>query len=306
MSDTSTAPVLCSEISLQAGEPLMASATHTEVWFALEIEQNFGVDAFPEAQLPSAVKDHLSAALTVVPHSRMQMLRGGKERPKIQGYAFFVALARDVEPLLYKFQLETYEDLLKIDLAKIAAGEAEYAEHLTSEPLYLICANGKRDRCCARFGMPIYEAMNAYLATVGLQHTLWTTSHIGGHRFAGTGVFLPTGVCYGRMKPTDAAIFVESYRAGDLLQEYLRGRCSYPEYVQAAEQFIREQTTVTAIAALRLLSSESSGTAQWRVTFDVNGTPHTVEIRQVQSTFMTLKSSTDAATTHVPQFVLVE
>ena len=95
MSDTSTAPVLCSEISLQAGEPLMASATHTEVWFALEIEQNFGVDAFPEAQLPAAVKDHLSAALRAVPHSRMQMLRRGKERSKAQGYAFFVALARD-------------------------------------------------------------------------------------------------------------------------------------------------------------------------------------------------------------------
>jgi hypothetical protein len=306
MSESSTAPVLCSDMSLQVGEPLMASASHVKVWFALETEQNFGVDAFPEAQLPIAVKDHLSAALKAVPVSRMQMLRVGKERPKAQGYAFFVALGRDVDPLLYKFQLESYEDLLKIDLVKVAAGAPQYAVNLTSEPLYLICANGKRDRCCARFGIPIYEAMSNYLASIGLQHTIWTTSHIGGHRFAGTGVFLPDGICYGRMKPSEAGAFVESYRAGDVLLEYLRGRSGYPEHVQAAEQYIREQTGVAAIAALRFLSSEVSGENQWQVSFDVNGSTHTVVIKQTQSTFLTLKSSTDAATTHVPQYLLVD
>jgi hypothetical protein len=308
MSESSTASVLCSEISLQAGEPLMATASHVEVWFALETEQNFGADAFPEAQLPAAVRAHLKAALDATPRSRMQMLRLGKERPRTHDYAFYVAIGRDVNPLLYKFQLEDYEDLLKIDLLKVVAGDAEYAANLTDEPLFLICANGKRDRCCARFGIPIYEAMSSYLASIGLQHTLWTTSHIGGHRFAGTGVFLPAGICYGRMKPSEAANFVESYRAGDLLLDYLRGRSSYAEHVQAAEQFIRERTGVTAILALRLLSDERVGEKadkHWRISFDVDGTAHTVDVKEVQSSFHTLKSSADASTTQVPQYVLM-
>ncbi|MBX3080641.1 MAG: hypothetical protein KF716_03340 [Anaerolineae bacterium] len=306
MSESSTAPILCAEMSMQVGEPLMATASRVDVWFVLETDQVFGVEAFAEVQLPDAVRAHLAAALKAVPQSRMQLIRVGKERPKTPGYSFFVALGRDVDPLLYKFQLADYEDLLKIDLTKVAAGDPQYAANLSDEPLYLICANGKRDRCCARSGLPIYEAMSTYLASIGLQHTVWTTSHIGGHRFAGTGVFLPAGICYGRMDPSAAAEFVESYRQGQLLAKYLRGRGAYPEHVQAAEHFIRQQTGFTGIDTLRFVSSEAVGEKQWRIVFAVHGTPHTVTVRETQSEFLTFKNSTDTSGVRVPQFSLVD
>jgi hypothetical protein len=298
--------MLCSLLSEEAGEPLLATASYTEVWFVLEVNQVFGAEAFAETPLPDAVRAHLSAALKAVPRSRMQLIRVGKERPKQAGYTFYVALGHEIKPLLYKFQLGSYEDLLGIDLVKVAAESDEYAANLSDELLYLICTNGKRDRCCARFGIPIYEAMSKYLAERGLQRTIWTTAHIGGHRFAGTGVFLPAGICYGRMPTNEAAQFVESYREGELLLDYYRGRCAYPEHVQAAEHFIRERTGMTAIAAVRFVVSEATGEKQWRVDFEVNGTPETVHLKAQESDFLTFKNSTDVVGSHVTQFSLVE
>jgi hypothetical protein len=61
-----------------------------------------------------------------------------------------------------------------------------------AEPLYLVCAHGRRDVCCARFGGPLARALSA-------AHPLqvWETTHVGGHRYAANLVILPHGLYYG-------------------------------------------------------------------------------------------------------------
>src|SRR5205823_14758202 len=44
-----------------------------------------------------------------------------------------------------------WEDLLDLDLT--SPGEP------VAHPLLLVCAHGKHDRCCARLGRPLYEAL---------------------------------------------------------------------------------------------------------------------------------------------------
>lgn len=60
--------------------------------------------------------------------------------------------------------------------------------------MLLVCTNARRDRCCAIEGRPV-------AIDVARNHPgrVWESSHLGGHRFAPTGVALPTGQTFARL-----------------------------------------------------------------------------------------------------------
>ncbi|MDO5726483.1 MAG: sucrase ferredoxin [Bowdeniella nasicola] len=61
-------------------------------------------------------------------------------------------------------------------------------------PIALVCTNGKRDVCCALAGRPVAADVFARAPT-----QVFETSHTGGHRFAPTGVLLPSGLTFARL-----------------------------------------------------------------------------------------------------------
>ena len=99
-------------------------------------------------------------------------------------------------------ELERYDDLLELDLA--SAGDQ--VEH----PLLLVCTHGKHDRCCAKFGRPLYDAVREQVD----EEWVWQSTHVGGDRFAGNLVVLPDGVYYGRVEPSEAWPLLECALAG--------------------------------------------------------------------------------------------
>ncbi|MFM2437581.1 MAG: hypothetical protein RLZ55_392, partial [Actinomycetota bacterium] len=79
---------------------------------------------------------------------------------------------------------------------------------------------------------------------------IWETSHLGGHRFAATGVLLPWGYVYGRLDP-DAVVAVASTAAKGLIHPVgLRGRSILEPAAQAAEVAVRATLPPLAAAAL--------------------------------------------------------
>lgn len=64
--------------------------------------------------------------------------------------------------------------------------------------LYAICTDGKKDVCCAKFGIPIAQAFLKVCKRDQFSVT-FETSHIGGCRFAATAVCFPSGNSYGRI-----------------------------------------------------------------------------------------------------------
>ena len=72
-------------------------------------------------------------------------------------------------------------------------------------PLWLVCTNGRRDRCCAEIGRPITAAL-----AERWPEATWETTHLGGHRFSGTLLALPSGHTLGRL---DVASAVEACAA---------------------------------------------------------------------------------------------
>lgn len=75
-------------------------------------------------------------------------------------------------------------------IAALAAGEpcAATASAL-APPEVLICAHGKRDRCCGQFGTRLHQEVEHRWPGVRVRRC----SHTGGHRFAATGITFPDG-----------------------------------------------------------------------------------------------------------------
>jgi hypothetical protein len=90
-----------------------------------------------------------------------------------------------------------------------------------TEPLYLVCTNGRHDPCCAEYGRPV-----ARPSTELVGERVWECSHVGGDRFAGNLVCLPDGVFYGHLDPATALRAVAAHE-GAVLLEHWRGprRC---------------------------------------------------------------------------------
>jgi hypothetical protein len=61
---------------------------------------------------------------------------------------------------------------------------------------FLLCTHGTRDTCCGSLGAALWRdaSRDELLGPDGGR--LWRTSHTGGHRFAATGVHLPTGTSW--------------------------------------------------------------------------------------------------------------
>ncbi|MBZ0291777.1 MAG: hypothetical protein K8L99_04345 [Anaerolineae bacterium] len=270
---TDTLPeIYCSTQSLEAGEQLFGSATNYEVWFVLEYTRPWGAKAFPESDLEPRVKTRMNSWLESIPKSNILFIRQSGRRA--ESIRFYVALTTERDQKLYRFDLESYDDLLKFDPNAIIADHEAYAEQRSDEQLYLICTNARRDRCCARYGPAIYRKL-ADLA--GEQ--VWQCTHLGGHRFAPTALFLPQGVCYGRIHESEVDELFDSNRSQKIYLERCRGRVCYTKPVQAADQMLRTRTHKRHLDDFHLHSVKEQDKNRWQVQFvDQEDTLHTLHI----------------------------
>ena len=263
--------VTCSASSLEAGDSLIGSAPHRRIWLLLEVDAPWGPQALADSDLPPALREHIEAFLAGSPDAGILFIR---QQPARAGLRLFVANCDSGLPTLYGLTLERYEDLLSLDFAALAQGERP--ELRDDEPLYLICTHGKRDRCCALAGMPMYAALRERVG-----ERAWRCSHIGGHRFAPTMVFLPEGLCYGRMPLEALDGVLDRHRAGQLEPRWLRGLSAWPQPAQAAASLLRQRDDLATIDGLQLLDLQSDGEERWVVTFDAPGETSQVRLRRL-------------------------
>lgn len=256
---TTSNPVFCSDIAREQNVPLMATATRGDIWFLLEYPYRWGAKAFEESDLPEAVKAHLKAAEHPDLKLRIQMIRQGDSLQRDEIH-FFIAQPCLDAPRVYQYVLKDYQDLLDLDLNALAAGQAGSSADLREEPLFLVCTNGKRDLCCARYGPGLYQAMQA----VGGE-AVWQSSHIGGHNKAPVNLFFPYGVHYGQITPEEIGAVMEEFWRNRLVLDHYRGRVCFEPHLQAAEHLWREQTGVVSLTGVKFGAVAQLGENAWRV-----------------------------------------
>ncbi len=141
------------------------------------------------------------------------------------------------------------------DPAEIA-GEVEAGwprrppSEIDTAPIYLVCAHGRHDACCALRGRPVAEALQR--ARPG---RVWETTHLGGDRFAANLLVLPMGQLYGRVPPAVASELADRTDAGEVVPGLMRGRIGLSPIAQAALIYAhgklgiveRDALTVTAV-----------------------------------------------------------
>jgi hypothetical protein len=250
----------CSQISAQAGESLPGTATRTQVYFLLEYPGAWGEKAFEASDLPQAVKDYLAAQAQAVQDARILLIRG--EPGPVEVYHFFIALVAEGEEALFEFLLPDYTALLGLDIAELIADPDRYPAYRRAAPLLLICAHGRRDACCVKFGLPVYQALRDQFGEM-----VWQCSHVGGHRFAANVLCLPSGLLYGRVGSENAASIAGALLGGQIALKHYRGRVCYPPAAQAAEHALREALGQSDIRAFRLYSVEETQPGRWRARF---------------------------------------
>lgn len=208
----------CSLASLTDDEPIAGTAPTDAEILLVECPGPWGRDAVSDNRLPEPVREHL-AGLDL----KVFLLRryDGSAGP---GTRVFRASATDEGYAVRTTVLERPEDLLDLDLADPAAMPAH------DGPLWLVCTNGKRDRCCAELGRPI-----AGLLAQEWPDATWETTHLGGHRFSGTLLALPSGLALGRLDTATALAACEAVERGEVPLEVTRGRAG-----RSGERQVRE------------------------------------------------------------------
>lgn len=254
-----TTDFFCTDVSTDLDEPQIGTAVFAKTWFILEVRGAWRPKAPADNDLPPRVQDWLNAQVGAVENGRIQFIRRNKVTESL---AFYIADGSEQNSRLYRFALDSYEALLEVDVTAVLANDPAYAANQTHKPLVLICTHGRRDRCCAKFGLPVYDALKAEFADA-----VWQTTHLGGHRFAPTLVSLPDGVCYGRFTPNDIPHLTNALTNQQLYLEKLRGRCCYTAVTQIADFHLRQQTKQTNLDAFQHIFTQAIDEGQWLVTF---------------------------------------
>ncbi|SDP61942.1 hypothetical protein SAMN04487905_10691 [Actinopolyspora xinjiangensis] len=220
-------------------------------WLCLEQPGPWGRDALLESHLDPGIGARLAerAATSGV---RVQLIRRPGRHPDTGAdvpRTVYLAHTRPGASWLRRAELTDPARLLDLDFEAFARGEHGGWGLPATEPVLLVCTNGRRDQCCALRGISL-------LREVGRRHEgkLWETTHTGGHRFAPTAVTLPSGYNYGRLTPHGVDAVLSAATAGKMTTAHCRGRSAFSQPAQAAELVLRENLGEHAGEALNVVS----------------------------------------------------
>ncbi|MFN2139788.1 MAG: sucrase ferredoxin [Candidatus Promineifilaceae bacterium] len=263
----------CAQVARESEEPLFGTATRVKVWLLLEYRKAWRRKATADNDLPAAVQEHLAAQLTAIPGSRLLFIKQQSTGPKER--RFFVVRTDEAAPALHELAFSRYKELMDLDVTAVVDGDEAFIPYERREPLFLVCTNGRRDRCCAKFGSPLFKVLRH-----SRPENSWQSTHIGGHRYAPNVLFLPQSVNYGWLTPEEIDQAVDAHVQGQIYDlAHYRGRTYYDPPVQAADYFLRRELNLLDVNGLRLKTAEGGADDVWLVKFFVPVLNDTHEIR---------------------------
>lgn len=251
----------CARAATERGEPLYATASRVRRWLLVEQPGPWGVDAPLESRMPAEVGQALCERARDLGARLLLLRRHGRADVSQSAFSVFVGHTSRYTNWVERFVVGDPAEILDLDLYPMQDGSRVGGEPVAG-PLYLVCTNGRHDVCCAEFGRPIAEALDAVRP-----ESTWECSHVGGDRFAGNLVVLPHGLYYGRVGPDLAVDIAAEYEQGRVVLDHYRGRSCYSFLVQAAEHFLRAAEGLVGIQDVLAVRRHRTGPDTWEVVF---------------------------------------
>ena len=239
--------------SLQAArESLPGTTPYARAWFILEHPGRWGRDALTQSGIPEPVVTHISQAQSQVPLRFLAARRPDQDRRREEPASRRRVWMAYCDSDDGQTRVTTIADLMQIldwDLAALAAGVFPADGELLEEPTEFVCAHSKRDSCCAVLGRERIASVPSRL-----HRQVWECSHLGGHRFAATSLFLPSGRMYGRLSRYEGN---HPQVEGEPDPRHLRGPSYLPPPLQAAECSVRVAEGLSAAEILHVVELDT-------------------------------------------------
>jgi hypothetical protein len=245
---------LCSDVSRANSESLAATASRIDNWLLVEYRGLWPRQPLAAHGLDAEVKAHVREQLARVAPARLLFIKR-PDRREAPGLRVYHGSSREGEARFFRRELDGYGGLLGLELGTGGPGD-----EAVEGPLFVVCTHGKRDRCCAVYGRPLYDVARDEVE----DDSVWQASHVGGDRFAGNLIAFPHGLYFGRVEQADVPALLGAYREGRIPLERYRGRCAYTFAQQAAERALREELALSAIDDLTLAGTRREGEG-WRI-----------------------------------------
>ena len=214
----------CSAAARHRGDPLAGSAPVASRWLLVEHQGPWARDALDTPPLLGRTGREVDELCASFGGKALLVRRPQRRGPEGDARAWFAV--DTVRGTWVRGLWRTAGDLVA---AAHALGTELSASDVDADPMLLVCTQGTRDACCAVRGRPIV----AQLAKEWPDET-WECTHLGGHRFAGTLLHLPSGACLGYLDPGSAADVVRELVDGKVRAGNLRGVTRWEPAVQAA------------------------------------------------------------------------
>jgi hypothetical protein len=126
-------------------------------------------------------------------------------------------------------------------------------------PRIALCTQGTRDRCCAKWGFAVFRKACALYETGELPFAPIECSHLGGDRFAATGIVFPSGSMYGHLDRLPLHDLAAAEAEGQVLSDHYRGRVFESPLAQVVRAGLAgDGFSVTTTSPLRIDNPEAA------------------------------------------------
>ncbi len=215
----------CSLASTDSGELLQATAANYKCYVLLEY-----TGPFPEKPTQAAHDSGLLQRLDqYAKQQKGKLLLIRNEQSRADHIRIVLV---DCQKERYSVQMLFINELPHFDPKIFESKEIRWQ----TRPFVAVCTNGNKDKCCAKFGFPIYRK---FLEAGGCE--TWQCSHIGGDRFAANAVVFPYGLYYGRLQVADVEPVLACITKRTIHAPNLRGLSRLSFFHQAVDCHLRNK-----------------------------------------------------------------
>ncbi len=232
-----SADLRCAVLTRQTGETCAGSAPQADLFVLVELPEPWPAEILRHPLLGPVRSLTPSQELGVI---RWLGVRTPQPRAQPDDELTVVAWSRTPGNTHLEYtgreSRVTADDLATVLSSLLAEGPSVLSRPITDRADVLICGHQARDVCCGDFG----ERTARDLAELdqgdptATARRVWLTSHLGGHRFAPTGLTFPSGLCWARLEAEELVTLISSGDPTPFLA-HLRGFAAFPPAAQVAD-----------------------------------------------------------------------